>query len=103
LSLYLTKKNAEKIYGGVVEKAPRVLNLGVGDLSASRHGRFNPRRKNYGIHWTGGWVSPRGDLDVVAKRQISVPAGRKSNLGRPTSSLVTILTRKLYEALVKVS
>jgi hypothetical protein len=50
---------------------------------------FTPRplytqEKNTGTHWTGGWMSPRTDLDVVAKRKI-MPC-QESKPGPPARS-----------------
>jgi hypothetical protein len=53
--------------------------LGGGEWSASRLGRFTP-----GIHWMGGWVDPRADLDDVAKRNfLTLPGLKLLPLGRP--------------------
>jgi hypothetical protein len=30
-----------------------------------------PRERAPGIHWIGGWMGPRADLDAVVKRKIS--------------------------------
>jgi len=40
------------------------------EWSASRPGRFTPRERAPGIHWTGGWVGPRDVLGAVVKRKI---------------------------------
>jgi len=50
-----------------------------------------PRGKISGTHWIGCWVGPRAGLDMVEKTKGPCPI-RESNLGRPASSLVTILT-----------
>jgi hypothetical protein len=31
---------------------------------------FYPRGKKPGTHWTGGWVSPRADMDIEMKSKI---------------------------------
>jgi hypothetical protein len=41
-----------------------------GEWSASCPDQFTPRKIVPGIHWIGGWVSPRAGLDVVEKRTI---------------------------------
>lgn len=33
-----------------------------------------------GVHWVGGWVGPRADLDVVAKTEIPAPAGNRNSV-----------------------
>jgi hypothetical protein len=47
------------------------------------------RKRVPGTHWIGGWVDSRADPKAVAKRNNPC---RESSLGRPTRSLVTILT-----------
>jgi hypothetical protein len=42
--------------------------LDGGEWSASRPGRFTPRERAPGTHWTGGWVGPRAGLEAVVKR-----------------------------------
>jgi len=37
--------------------------LDGGEWSDSRPGRFTRREKAPGIHWIGGWVGPRADVD----------------------------------------
>jgi hypothetical protein len=56
--------------------------LGGGEWSASRPGRFTPRKTAPGTHWTGGWVGPRAVLDAVVKRKIPSPR-RESNPRTP--------------------
>jgi hypothetical protein len=36
-----------------------------GEWSASRPGRFTPRKRSTGTHWIGSWVGPRAVLDTV--------------------------------------
>jgi hypothetical protein len=52
--------------------------LDGGEWLASRLGRFTPRERAPGTHWTGGWVEPRAVLDAVVKRKIPSPR-RESN------------------------
>jgi hypothetical protein len=47
--------------------------LDGGEWSASRIGRFTPRKGVLGTHWIGGWVGPRAVLDAVVKRKIPSP------------------------------
>jgi len=54
------------------------LALDVGEWSASRPGRFTPRKRAPGIHWAGGWVGPRTILDEVMMRKSPSPR-RESN------------------------
>jgi hypothetical protein len=42
-----------------------------GVWSASRPGRFTPRKIAPGTHWIGGWVGPRAILYSMVKRKIS--------------------------------
>jgi len=58
------------------------LALDGGEWSASRPGHFTPS-----THSIEGWVG----LDAVARREKLSPS-RKSNSGRTSSSLVTVLT-----------
>jgi hypothetical protein len=51
--------------------------LDGGEWSASRPGRFTPRKRAPGTHWIGGWVGPRAVLDVVVKRKI--PSHRRES------------------------
>jgi hypothetical protein len=64
--------------GGGIVSCILTLALDGGEWSASRPGRFTPRERAPGIHWIGGWVSPRAILDVVGKRKIPSPC-QKSN------------------------
>jgi hypothetical protein len=52
--------------------------LRIGERSASRPGRFTPRERVPGIHWTVDWVGPRAVLDAVVKTEIHSPR-RESN------------------------
>jgi hypothetical protein len=72
LSLCLTKHHAKKAYwrsGGI---APALFTsaLDGGEWSASRLGRFTPRKRAPSAHRIGGWVGPRAVLDAVVKRKI---------------------------------
>jgi hypothetical protein len=42
--------------------------LNGSEWSASRSGRFTPRKIAPGTRWIGGWVGPRAVLDAVVKR-----------------------------------
>jgi hypothetical protein len=44
--------------------------LDGGEWSASRPGRFTPRKRAPCTHWIGGWEGPRAVLDAVVKRKI---------------------------------
>jgi hypothetical protein len=59
--------------------------LDGGEWSASRPGRFTPKKRAAGTHWIGGCVGSRADLDAVVKRKIPSPR-RESNPGRPARS-----------------
>jgi hypothetical protein len=64
-----------KTYWGSIGIAPRILNLGIRWrwVVISLPGRFTLRERAPGIHWIGGWVSPRAGLDAVVKRKMSSP------------------------------
>jgi hypothetical protein len=49
---------------------------------------LSPGERTPGIHWTGGWMGPRADLDTEAKKKSLAPAGW-SNLDRPGFQSVT--------------
>jgi hypothetical protein len=70
--------------GGI---APPFLTsaLDGGEWSASRPGRFTPKKKVTGGHWIGGWVGPRAVLDAVEKKKISCSC-RERIPGRPARS-----------------
>jgi len=53
--VYLTKHHAMKIYLGVEVQLHTFFDLDTnkGDWSASRPGRFTPRERVPGTHWTG--------------------------------------------------
>jgi hypothetical protein len=53
------------------------------EWSASRPGRFTPRKRAIGTHWIGGWVGPRAVLDAVVKRKIPSPPPRESKPRTP--------------------
>jgi len=38
----------------------------------------NPGRFTYGYHCIGGWIGHRADLDAMAKRKTSAPAGDRT-------------------------
>jgi hypothetical protein len=54
-------------------------------LSASRTGRFTPRKRAPGTHWIGGWVGPRAVVEAVVKRKFPAPAENR-NLEPESSS-----------------
>jgi hypothetical protein len=61
--------------------------LDGGEWPASRPGRFIPGKRTPSIHWIGGWVGPRTDLDDMEKRKIlTLPGFELQPLGRPTRS-----------------
>jgi hypothetical protein len=47
----------------------------VGELSASRTGRFILGEGAPGAPWTGGWVGPRADLDDMEKLKFLILLG----------------------------
>jgi hypothetical protein len=83
--VFLTEDHAMKAYWGVEVKVHAFMTLALdgGEWSASRPGRFTPRKRCPGIHWIGSWVGPRAVLYAVVKRKIPSPR-RKSNPKTPT-------------------
>jgi hypothetical protein len=67
--------------------------LDGGEWLASRPGRFTPRERTPGTHWTGGWVGPRAVLDAVVKRKISSPR-RESN---PRTRIVQPVAQRCFQ------
>jgi hypothetical protein len=81
-------------YGGVEVWLHVFLTsaLDDGEWSASRTGHINPKEGVPGTHWIRDWVGPRAGLDTaVAKWKIPRPC-QESNVGRPSRSLIAILT-----------
>jgi hypothetical protein len=67
-----------KAFGGEEVPLLLILDLGTrcGEWSASRPVRvFPPVERTPGTHCTGGWVGPRGGLDIEATGKVlsSVP------------------------------
>jgi len=63
-----------------------------GKWSASRCGRFTPRRNSF-THWVVGWVSPRAGVGFLKKSNFVPLMGIEPRpLYRPAHNLVTILT-----------
>jgi hypothetical protein len=56
-----------KVYEGVkiYLHALSTLALDGGEWSALRPGRFTPRERAPGTHWTEGWVGPKVGLKAV--------------------------------------
>jgi hypothetical protein len=87
----LTEHHAMKAYWGVkVYSSTHSLTsaLDAGEWSASRPGRFPPRKRVPGTYWIGGWVGPRAYMDAVVKRIIPSPR-RESILRTPIIHPVT--------------
>jgi hypothetical protein len=78
-----------KTYGGVdVQIHVFLTSALVGELSASRPGRFISGARAPGTHWIGGWVGPGTSLDDVEKRKmLPLPGFELRSLGRPAQSL----------------
>jgi hypothetical protein len=49
--------------------------LDGGEWSASRTGRFTPRKRAPGTPWIGGWVGSRTVLEAAVKRKFPAPPG----------------------------
>jgi hypothetical protein len=62
-----------------------------------------PRGRNTGIHWIGGWMSPRVGSDTVATLK-SLSLWRKSDPNPPYHSLITIVTElpRPWECVLKL-
>jgi hypothetical protein len=78
-----------KAYSGVHVKIHIFLTsvLTGGEWSASCPGCFTPEEEAPGIHWIGGWVDPRADLDNVENRKfLTLPELELRPLGRPARS-----------------
>jgi hypothetical protein len=76
-------------YGGVDVLIHIFLTLALvgGEWSASRRGRFSPRKRTPGTNLTGGWVSPRAGLDDVEKKKfLTLPGLELRHLGHPVRS-----------------
>jgi hypothetical protein len=57
------------------------------ECSASRPGRFTPRKRAHGTHWIGGWLDPIAGLDDVEKKKfLALPGLELQPLGRPARS-----------------
>jgi hypothetical protein len=65
-----------KAYWGMSATHSLTSALDGGEWSASRPGRFTPRERDPGTHWTGGWVSPRAVLDAVKSK---IPSPRRES------------------------
>jgi hypothetical protein len=51
-----------------------ILGLGGGKLSASRPGRFTPKKKSSGTHWMGCLMGPKTSLNSVTPAVNRTPA-----------------------------
>jgi hypothetical protein len=49
--------------------------LGGGEWSTSRTGRFTPEEGALGTHWLGGWMGPSAGLDGMEKRKFLTLSG----------------------------
>jgi hypothetical protein len=79
--------------------------LDGGEWSASRRGRFTPRRRVPGSHWIGGWVGPSAGLDAVVKRKIPRPRRcmmRNFIIYTLLTYLLTSWCRTLFEKLIVI-
>jgi hypothetical protein len=71
------------------------LALDGGEWSASHPGHFTPGARDPVTHWTGGWVGPRGGLDIMARKKNPNPS-QEVNPCHRAHSLVIILTELLW-------
>jgi hypothetical protein len=90
LRFFLTEHHTVKAYrgsGGIDSSTHSLTSaLDGGEWSNSRPGRFTPKERAAGTHWTGGWVDHRAVLYAV-KRKIPSPR-RESNPRTPIVQLV---------------
>jgi len=80
LFLCLTKNHIMRTYESVEVQFHIFLTstLDGGEWPASCPGCLTPRERAPSIHWIGGWVRTRADLDAVMKRKIPASAGKQS-------------------------
>jgi hypothetical protein len=69
LSLCVTKHHAMKAYWRNSSTHSLISALDGGEWSASRPGRFTPRKRAPGIHWIGGWVHPRAYVSLSTQSE----------------------------------
>jgi hypothetical protein len=69
-----------------------------GEWSASRPGRFKPRKRVPGTHCIGGWVGTRAGLDAVVKRKIPSP---RREWNPKTPIVQPIAHTELFEFIIK--
>jgi hypothetical protein len=78
-----------KTYWGVIVQTHVFLTsaLAVGELSASRPGRFTPGETAPGTHLIGVWMDPRAGMDDMEKRKfLTLPGLELRPLGRQARS-----------------
>jgi hypothetical protein len=73
LSRHVSLRGIEVLLQAFVASA-----LDVGELSASRPGRFTPEDTAPGVHQIGGWVYPTASLEAAEKGKISCPEGNRT-------------------------
>jgi hypothetical protein len=62
----------ENIWGSGGVAPFRTSALGGGEWSFSRPGHLITGERTIGAHWRGGWLVPRGGLDIVGNRKILI-------------------------------
>jgi hypothetical protein len=64
-----------KTYGGVEVWLHALLpsTLDRGEWSTSRLGRFTPKERAPGTHWTGVYVGPRAGVIAVTRKSLPLP------------------------------
>jgi hypothetical protein len=70
--------------------------LDGGEWSASRTGRFTPRKRAPGTHWIGGWVGPRAVLDEERGNKINNNNNNNNNIHLYIPNLHSSIKNKYF-------
>jgi hypothetical protein len=93
MSLCLTKHHAMKTY--------LTSALDGGKWSDSRPGRFTPRKRTPGTHWTGGYVDAKPDMDTTVKRKFPALPGPELPVMQPVAQRYTTELPRCTLCLIK--
>jgi hypothetical protein len=69
--------------------------LGGGERSNLFPCCFSPRKRASYKHWTGDWVGPRANLDVVAMRKINYLVGNQIPVSYTYAAIMTDCTNNV--------